>query len=90
MSTARPPRQDTEILQPQLGPLGWARWVWRNLTSMRTALFLLLLLSVAAVPGSVFPQRSIDAGRVADYLAANPTVGPWLDRFGFFEVYQSP
>jgi cytochrome c biogenesis protein len=75
---------------PQLGTIGMARWAWRQLTSMRTALFLLLLLSVAAVPGSVFPQRNIDAGRVADYLAQNPTSGPWLDRFGFFDVYSSP
>ena len=90
MSTANPPRRDTEIRQPQLGPLGWARWVWRNLTSMRTALFLLLLLSVAAVPGSIFPQRTIDPGRVGDYLVDNPTTGPWLDRLGFFNVYTSP
>jgi cytochrome c biogenesis protein len=54
---------------PRLGPVGWARWAWRSLTSMRTALFLLLLLSVAAVPGSIFPQRSIDAAKVADFLA---------------------
>ncbi|MEI2764979.1 MAG: cytochrome c biogenesis protein ResB [Dermatophilaceae bacterium] len=78
------------VRQPRLGPLGWARWTWRSLTSMRTALFLLLLLSIAAVPGSVFPQRATDAGRVADYLAANPGVGPWLDRLSFFDVYTSP
>ena len=77
------------IVQPKLGPIGWARWAWRNLTSMRTALFLLLLLSVGAVPGSIFPQRSIDAGRVADYLGAHQTTGPWLDRLGFFDVYAS-
>ena len=79
-----------QIRQPSLGPIGWARWIWRNLTSMRTALFLLLLLSVAAVPGSIFPQRTIDPGRVADYLVDNPTTGPWLDRLGFFAVYTSP
>ncbi|MEI2648287.1 MAG: cytochrome c biogenesis protein ResB [Dermatophilaceae bacterium] len=79
-----------EATLPRLSPLGWGRWAWRNLTSMRTALFLLLLLSIGAVPGSIFPQRSIDPGRVADYLAANPRTGPWLDRFGFFEVYASP
>ena len=78
------------VRQPTLGPLGWARWTWRNLTSMRTALFLLLLLSVAAVPGSIFPQRTIDPGRVGDYLVDNPTTGPWLDRLGFFNVYTSP
>jgi cytochrome c biogenesis protein len=81
---------ETEVVQPRLGPAGWLRWAWRTLTSMRTALFLLLLLSVAAVPGSVFPQRSIDATRVADYLAEHPGVGPWLDRLGFFEVFTSP
>ncbi len=81
---------DEAIRQPTLGPLGWARWTWRNLTSMRTALFLLLLLSIAAVPGSIFPQRTIDPGRVADYLADNPGTGPWLDRLGFFNVYTSP
>ncbi len=81
---------DEAIRQPALGSLGWARWTWRNLTSMRTALFLLLLLSIAAVPGSIFPQRTIDPGRVADYLADNPATGPWLDRLGFFNVYTSP
>jgi cytochrome c biogenesis protein len=78
------------ITQPQLGPMGWLRWSWRQLTSMRTALFLLLLLAIGAVPGSVWPQRSIDATRTADYIAQHPTLGPWLDRLGFFEVYASP
>jgi cytochrome c biogenesis protein len=87
MATQSPPR--TQVTQPRLGPVGWARWAWRSLTSMRTALFLLLLLSIAAVPGSIFPQRSIDAGKVNDFVATNPTTGPWLDRLGFFEVYSS-
>ena len=37
----------TEITQPALGVTGWLRWAWRQLTSMRTALVLLLLLAVA-------------------------------------------
>lgn len=78
------------ITQPALGAVGWLRWMWRQLTSMRTALFLLLLLAVGAVPGSIWPQRSIDAARTADYIAQHPTLGPWLDRLGFFEVYASP
>ena len=73
-----------------MGLIGWLRWAWRQLTSMRTALFLLLLLAVGAVPGSIWPQRSIDAARTADYIAQHPTTGPWLDRLGFFEVYASP
>ncbi|MEO6412799.1 MAG: cytochrome c biogenesis protein ResB [Pedococcus sp.] len=78
------------ITQPRLGLVGWLRWMWRQLTSMRTALFLLLLLAVGAVPGSVWPQRSIDAARTAQYIADHPKSGPWLDRLGFFEVYASP
>jgi cytochrome c biogenesis protein len=79
-----------DVVQPRLGPMGWLRWTWRQLTSMRTALFLLLLLAVGAVPGSIWPQRSINAARTADYIAQHPTLGPWLDRLGFFEVYASP
>ncbi|NNG40737.1 cytochrome c biogenesis protein ResB [Flexivirga sp. ID2601S] len=92
MSTApaRAKPRAGDVRQPRLGPLGWGRWVWRNLTSMRTALFLLLLLAVAAVPGSVFPQRNIDAGKVTRYLAAHRGSGPWMDRLGFFDVYASP
>lgn len=80
----------TQITQPRLGAVGWLRWMWRQLTSMRTALFLLLLLAIGAVPGSIWPQRSIDAARTADYIAQHPTAGPILDRLGFFEVYASP
>ncbi|NLJ53258.1 MAG: cytochrome c biogenesis protein ResB, partial [Intrasporangiaceae bacterium] len=78
------------VNQPSLGAIGWLRFLWRQLTSMRTALFLLLMLAIAAVPGSVFPQRSIDPTRTADWIADRPTVGPWLDRLGFFEVYATP
>ncbi|NYJ73526.1 cytochrome c biogenesis protein ResB [Allobranchiibius huperziae] len=78
------------ITQPRLGPLGTARWFWRQLTSMRTALFLLLLLAVAAIPGSIIPQTGIDAGRVATYKTNHPSLAPWLDRLGFFNVFTSP
>ncbi len=81
---------ESDVTQPRLGPVGMLRWAWRQLTSMRTALFLLLLLAIGAVPGSIWPQRNIDAGRVADYLATHRSMGPWLDRLGFFDVYSSP
>ena len=74
---------------PRLGPLGTARYVWRQLTSMRTALFLLLLLAVAAVPGSVLPQRGVDASKVSGYLRAHRTTGPWIERLGGFDVFSS-
>src|SRR5674476_997597 len=81
---------ESEVTLPALGPVGMLRWAWRQLTSMRTALFLLLLLAIAAVPGSIWPQRNIDASRVADYLVRHGSTGPWLDRLGFFDVYSSP
>jgi cytochrome c biogenesis protein len=81
---------ESDVTQPTLGTVGMLRWAWRQLTSMRTALFLLLLLAIGAVPGSIWPQRNIDAGRVADYLARHRSTGPWLDRLGFFDVYSSP
>lgn len=79
---------DAEL--PALGAVGWLRWAWRQLTSMRTALFLLMLLSVAAIPGSVFPQRGVDPTKVARFFADHPTASPWLDRLGLFNVYTSP
>jgi len=75
---------------PALGLGGWLRWTWRQLTSMRTALLLLFLLAVAAVPGSVFPQRRIDPGAVVAYRDDHGQVGVWLDRLGFYDVYTSP
>ncbi|GIG36036.1 cytochrome c biogenesis protein ResB [Cellulomonas pakistanensis] len=74
---------------PSLGLVGWLRWGWRQLTSMRVALLLLMLLAVAAVPGTIFPQRSQDPADVATYLSDHPDLGPVLDRLGFFGVYSS-
>jgi cytochrome c biogenesis protein len=68
----------------------WLRWSWRNLTSMRTALLLLFLLAIASVPGSTFPQRSVDPIAVRNYIENNPSSGPILDRLGFFAVFTSP
>ncbi|WP_114201251.1 cytochrome c biogenesis protein ResB [Janibacter anophelis] len=83
-------RPEREVTQPRLGVVGYLRWGWRQLTSMRTALFLLLLLAIGAVPGSVFPQRSIDPAQTDAWLARHETTGPWLDRLGAFDVYSSP
>jgi cytochrome c biogenesis protein len=80
----------SSVAQPRLGPVGWLRWIWRQLTSMRTALMLLMLLAVAAIPGSVFPQNRIDPGKVDTYLADHPSSGPVLQRLGGFDVYSSP
>ncbi|MBS1674238.1 MAG: cytochrome c biogenesis protein ResB, partial [Actinobacteria bacterium] len=76
--------------QLSLGATGWARWVWRQLTSMRTALLLLLFLAIAAVPGSLFPQRSADPNGVTQWKRNNPETFPILDGLGLFDVYISP
>ena len=78
-----------EVRSPKLGFMGWVRWIWGQLTSMRTALLLLLLLAVAAVPGSLFPQRSSDPNGVTTYFQNNAESAPLLDKFQLFDVYTS-
>jgi len=75
--------------QLRLGPLGWARWFWRQLTSMRTALFLLLLLALAAVPGSLVPQHLSDPNGVTQYKLNHPALYPVLDKLQVFDTYSS-
>jgi cytochrome c biogenesis protein len=65
------------------------RQVWRRLTSMRTALILLFLLAVAAVPGSLLPQRPLNPDKTASYIKSNGTWGRFLDRIGAFDVFGS-
>ncbi|MFJ3337472.1 cytochrome c biogenesis protein ResB [Streptomyces sp. NPDC086766] len=69
--------------------LGWARWFWRQLTSMRVALLLLFLLSLGAVPGSLIPQEGSDALKVQDFRTTHSVLGPIYDRLGLFHVYSS-
>ncbi|MFE5212446.1 cytochrome c biogenesis protein ResB [Streptomyces sp. NPDC056600] len=68
---------------------GWVRWFWRQLTSMRTALLLLLLLSLAAVPGSLVPQDRVDPIKVEEFRDAHTTLAPLYDALGMFHVYSS-
>ena len=69
--------------------MGMLRWAWTQLTSMRTALFLLLLLAVAAVPGSLFPQRPANPSIVTQYIKDNPDYGKILDSLQLYDVYSS-
>ncbi|MBI2694105.1 cytochrome c biogenesis protein ResB [Mycobacterium nebraskense] len=69
--------------------LAWGRNTWRALTSMGTALVLLFLLALGAIPGALLPQRSLNAGKVDDYLKAHRVIGPWLDRLQAFNVFSS-
>ena len=66
-----------------------ARNAWRALTSMGTALVLLFLLALGAVPGALLPQRSLNESKVQQYLAQHPVIGPWLDRLQLFDVFSS-
>ncbi|MFC0316294.1 cytochrome c biogenesis protein ResB [Gordonia phosphorivorans] len=63
--------------------------VWRELTAMRTALVLLFLLALAAVPGALLPQRDLNEGKTAQYIADRGTLGVWMDRVGLFDVFGS-
>ena len=67
----------------------WARNTWRALTSMGTALVLLFLLALGAIPGALLPQRSLNAGKVDDYLSTHRVIGPWLNRLQAFDVFSS-
>ncbi|QIK63728.1 cytochrome c biogenesis protein ResB [Leucobacter viscericola] len=79
------------VESPDIGFRGWLRWFWRQLTSMRVALILLLLLAVAAIPGSLVPQRSADPNGVLQYQQEHPKLFPILDAFPIqaFDVYGS-
>jgi cytochrome c biogenesis protein len=73
----------------KVSPLAVARNTWRTLTSMGTALVLLFLLALGAIPGALLPQRSLNEAKVAQYIAEHPTMGPWLDRLQAFDVFSS-
>jgi len=90
---------DAEV--PERQPVGgrlrlllWKTWsyarnTWRTLTSMGTALVLLFLLALGAIPGALLPQRSLNDAKVDQYIAEHPTIGPWLDKLQAFTVFSS-
>ncbi|MFF8840405.1 cytochrome c biogenesis protein ResB [Streptomyces sp. NPDC015130] len=82
-------RGDTAIGGPVLGVVGWIRWFWRQLTSMRVALILLFMLSLGAVPGSLIPQTSADELKVQTFKEAHETLTPIYEKLQFFDVYSS-
>ncbi|WP_017601075.1 cytochrome c biogenesis protein ResB [Nocardiopsis lucentensis] len=92
--TGTPPAESADepaAAQPKgIGVVGWLRWTWRTLTSMRTALILLFLLAVGAIPGSILPQNVVSVDEVNTYVREHPDLAPWLDRFSLFDVFSSP
>ncbi|MCM0621730.1 cytochrome c biogenesis protein ResB [Nocardioides bruguierae] len=73
-----------------LGARELGRWAWRQLTSMRTALILLLLLALAAIPGSIIPQEDVDSLAASNWKDAHETLAPIYEKLGLFAVYDSP
>lgn len=86
---AQPAARSAGASLPQLGARGLVRFLWRQLTSMQTALVLLMLLAIAAVPGSLYPQRNVNPGLTDQFLAENGRWGRFLDTLGFFDVFSS-
>ncbi|TYL54805.1 cytochrome c biogenesis protein ResB [Nocardioides sp. BGMRC 2183] len=81
----KPQRRAGELNARELG-----RWAWRQVTSMRTALVLLLLLALAAIPGSVIPQSGVDALGVTRWKEEHPKLTPIYEKLDLFSVYDSP
>ena len=80
-------QSQTEV--PEIGASGLARFAWRQLTSMRTALILLMMLGLAAIPGSLLPQRPQNPMAVRQYFLDQPGFARWIDKAGGFDVYAS-
>ncbi|MFD3542046.1 cytochrome c biogenesis protein ResB [Streptomyces sp. NPDC058662] len=72
-----------------IGVIGWARWFWRQLTSMRVALILLFLLSLGAIPGSLVPQTQVDEMKVAQWKRTHEFWVPAAEKLQLFDVYSS-
>jgi cytochrome c biogenesis protein len=84
---------DAPVARPAAGHFGvvaWARWGWRQLTSMRVALVLLFLLALGSVPGSLLPQQGIDPAAVTQYFKSHATLAPVLNALGLFNVFAAP
>src|SRR3954452_2988396 len=90
MTTTAPAPAPPEPTPSPRAPLALLRNTWRGLTSMRTALVLLFLLALAALPGALLPQRTLNQQLVTTYLTDHPTIGPVLDALGFFDLFGAP
>jgi cytochrome c biogenesis protein len=87
---AAPPAATARSAGPSLGVVGWLRWFWRQLTSMRTALVLLFLLAAGSVPGSLLPQVGTNPASVSEYYSSHPVLARILGGLGLFNVFGAP
>ncbi|KRA30058.1 MULTISPECIES: cytochrome c biogenesis protein ResB [unclassified Nocardioides] len=87
----RPAKPDARERRPgELTAREFARWIWRQISSMRTALILLLVLALAAIPGSVIPQQGVDSLAVTRWKDQHPKLTPLYEHLDLFSVYSSP
>ncbi|WP_156229327.1 cytochrome c biogenesis protein ResB [Corynebacterium comes] len=56
---------------------------------MRTALVLLFVLAIAAIPGALLPQRSLNQDNVNEYIANNGRLAEIYDTLQLFDVFES-
>ena len=90
-STARRSTTPRGVTQPRLNLVGYLRFFWRQLTSMRTALILLLLLALgrgarlAGAAAQLRPERRRRSTR-----PNNPDTFKILDSLGLFSTFTSP
>ncbi|MFJ5922188.1 cytochrome c biogenesis protein ResB [Kitasatospora sp. NPDC092948] len=81
--------EEGDVPTGSIGFVGWLRWFWRQLTSMRVALLLLFLLSLAAIPGSLIPQDGPDQMKVVAWKDAHKGITPLFEKLQLFHVYSS-
>jgi len=74
----------------RLGLMGWLRWGWRQLTSMRTALILLFLLAAGSIPGSLLPQEGSNPAAVSQYYTSHPVLAKVFGGLSLFNVFGAP
>ncbi|VEH80634.1 membrane protein required for cytochrome c biosynthesis [Corynebacterium kutscheri] len=67
----------------------YVKKIWHWLTSMRTALVLLFLLALAAIPGALLPQRSLNETNVNEYIVNNGRLAEVYDKLQLFDVFSS-
>ncbi|HNJ79282.1 MAG TPA: cytochrome c biogenesis protein ResB [Marmoricola sp.] len=89
MSPEPNPETESKSLPTALSPGELARWFWRQITSMKTALILLFLLALGSIPGSVIPQAQVDSQRTLQWQDQHPRLTPIYEKLGLFNVYGS-
>lgn len=90
METVRSNRDTQPSAPVGIGWKGWLRWGWRQLTSMRNAIIMLLLLVIALIPASIIPQKRQDPVLAEQWIEKNGIWGTILDALGFFNILTAP